>query len=163
MKLRDRVVEMDPRKISPFHEEVDPKHTAKISSSMAKHGWQGRPLVVMELPDGTLKGITGSHRVRAAVAAGLNLIPVIQLGEEERDAVVEQLPWFEEDHQALFSRGPEGDVPFTRDVADIIFDLGDNALGELLSIEDLGFQKFTKKQIERLLNKGYSEEVVELL
>ena len=54
----------------------DDETVAEIADSMRRHGWQGSPLVV--LPD---YGITysGTHRLRAAEAAGLDEVPLVTL------------------------------------------------------------------------------------
>ena len=159
---------MDPRLIRPFHEEMVPEHTRKIAASMARFGWKGRPLVVMELRDGAIKGLTGSHRLRAALLADLPEIPVIQLTDEERDAVVDSEythGWFSKDRQNLWGGGdPGGDAPLTEDIAEPLYDLGESiALADLLRIEDLDIRTFNDKAVSKLRREGYSEEMLEIL
>lgn len=164
MSLKDRIVLMDPGIISPFHEEMDPEHTKELAKGMVRNGWEGRPLVVMELLDGTIKGLTGSHRVRAAVGVGLRRIPVIQLTKKERGAILEEFEWFNMDRQKLYDLGV--DAPLTEDIANQIYELRSSLsfpVADLLMIEDLGIPKFNRKAIDRLLVEGYSEEVVEVL
>jgi hypothetical protein len=168
MSLSDRIDLIDPRMIRPFHEEMVPEHTKKIAASMTRFGWKGRPLVVMELRNGTIKALTGSHRLRAARLAGLPEVPVIQLTDEERDAVVDSQythDWFSKDRQSLWGGGdPAGDCPLTEDIAEPLYDLRDSiALADLLKVEDLGIRAFNDKAIGRLRREGYPEEVLEIL
>lgn len=166
--LVDRITLLDPIKISPFHEETDSAHTRRLAASMARLGWKGRPIVVMQLRDGTMKGLTGSHRLRAAAWVGLQYIPVIQLTNKERDAVVDSRythGWFDKDRQKLYGGDDVGgDAPLTEDIASSLYELDRSVpLAELLQIEDLGIRIFNKRSINRLREQDYSEEMLELL
>jgi ParB-like chromosome segregation protein Spo0J len=93
MRLKDRIVHLSPIDIIPCHSEIYPKKTASITEDMLVRGWQGRPLLVMKLGSGKLKAMGGSHRIRAAVAAGLATIPVIQMTDEEVAALSGTIDW----------------------------------------------------------------------
>jgi hypothetical protein len=44
----------------------------RIEQSMRNGGWQGRPLLVIDMGiEGKVKALTGSHRLEAALRAGL--------------------------------------------------------------------------------------------
>jgi len=58
---------------------VDPINQLKLEASIAKDGIK-RPIVVRELDNGDLEIIGGQHRTYAAVALGLNKVPVINRG-----------------------------------------------------------------------------------
>lgn len=163
MRLVDRIVWMPPQDIAPFHEEIDPSRTKKLASSMARNSWAGRPLVVMDLPDGTLKAITGSHRLRAATAIGMSSVPVIKLTPRERDAVVNAFPWFHKNRQEVWCS--EGDAPLPGNVAEEIYEAGSQALADLVGFEEHEFpiEKMTKRLRERLLYEGVTEEAIEVL
>jgi len=52
---------------TPFHTVQDQEKLRVLTASMERHGWQGVPLVA----DGE-QLITGAHRYRAALAAGID-------------------------------------------------------------------------------------------
>lgn len=54
----------------------DDDHVSDIADSMRRHGWQGPPLVV--LPELAIS-YSGTHRLRAAEAAGLEQVPAVSL------------------------------------------------------------------------------------
>lgn len=58
-----------------FYEQA---HVNEIADSMRHNGWQGAPLVA--LPDYAVS-YTGTHRLRAAQAAGLNEVPAVDLAD----------------------------------------------------------------------------------
>jgi len=163
MRLVDRVILVSPKDIMPFHEEVDHSYTRKLASNMAKNGWTGRPLVVMDLPDGTLKGLTGSHRVRAAVEAKLKLIPIIKLTSPERDAVVSEFPWFRKNRMKVWSR--QGDAPVTGDVAGTVYETGSHALADLIALDEHVYpvDRMTPSVRRKMIADGFTEEVFEVL
>lgn len=163
MRLVDRVVMISPKDITPFHEEVHPSYTKMLASDMVKKGWRGRPIVVMDLPDGTLKGLTGSHRVRAAVKAKLKSIPVIKLTSGERKAVLSEFPWFHKNRMDVWSQ--EGDAPVTGDVAGTVYETGSHALADLIAIDEHAYpiDKMTPALRRKMIADGFTEEVFEVL
>jgi hypothetical protein len=68
-----------PSRIEPGN-SVDPEKVASIAKNMRANGWQGRPLLVYENHNG-LHGITGSHRIAAAKAAGIQ-VPIVKLSQD---------------------------------------------------------------------------------
>jgi ParB-like chromosome segregation protein Spo0J len=71
---------MDPKKITPNHEIRDPRKVAKLATSMRRNGWIGRPIIVVgDESQGDCRALTGTHRIAAAIAAGLDDIPVYWL------------------------------------------------------------------------------------
>lgn len=70
----------DPRLVYPPHRPTDSGKLAALTASMEEHGWQGRPVLAYEYA-GTVVAITGSHRIAAARAAGLEEIPVQMLDQ----------------------------------------------------------------------------------
>ncbi len=65
-------------KIRVPHEVMDQAKVDAIARDMRAVGrWDGRPIVAIELLDGTYQSWTGSHRIPAAKAAGLSEIPAV--------------------------------------------------------------------------------------
>lgn len=67
-------LDIDVADIEPPNEVEDEYLLEEIQESMAKSGWSGRPLIAW----GTI-AYTGSHRIAAARAVGLDVVPTIQL------------------------------------------------------------------------------------
>jgi hypothetical protein len=65
-----RIDEIDPLSVVGSDLKRD-----RLIESMRRDGWQGRPLLVVEFEDGTLRALTGSHRYDAAKKAPLADIP----------------------------------------------------------------------------------------
>jgi ParB-like chromosome segregation protein Spo0J len=61
--------------INPVHAPDVPDRLTRLVKTMSEFGWQGRPLLVLEQPDGRFRAWTGSHRYQAARDAGLSEIP----------------------------------------------------------------------------------------
>lgn len=66
----------NPKYIQPPHEVRDIKKLQKLTESMQKNGWQGRPILAYDVGRGA-EALTGSHRIAAAKAAGIKEIPVM--------------------------------------------------------------------------------------
>ncbi|RKI18652.1 hypothetical protein D7Y15_08110 [Corallococcus sp. AB030] len=79
------VIDIPLTDIVPPHEVRDKAKLEAIRASMEAHDWKGRPLVVVPYPsaDRTFLALTGSHRLAAADAAGLEVAPcyVATLGD----------------------------------------------------------------------------------
>jgi ParB-like nuclease domain len=73
------------RSIFPAHEVREAGKMAALTASMEQDGWQGRPLLVIEYMDG-YQAITGSHRIAAAEAAGIEEVPCVLVDREAFDA-----------------------------------------------------------------------------
>lgn len=67
---------IDPSNVMPVNPVVDEGKYEYLVASMKQNGWKGRPLLVYESGDGVYQALTGSHRIAAANAAGLETIPV---------------------------------------------------------------------------------------
>jgi len=71
---------LDPHAITPLHEIRDLNKLYVLRQSMEIDGWQGRPILVMpsdEDPDYLYQALTGTHRIEAAIQAGLEGIPIM--------------------------------------------------------------------------------------
>ncbi|RKI08300.1 hypothetical protein D7Y15_26180 [Corallococcus sp. AB030] len=79
------VIDIPLTDITPPHEVRDEAKLDAIRASMEARNWKGRPLVVVPYPsaDRTFLALTGSHRLAAASAAGLEVAPcyVATLGD----------------------------------------------------------------------------------
>jgi hypothetical protein len=64
-------------RIEPPHEVRDVAKFENLVSGMQKNGWQGRPVLAYEGPNG-VQGVTGSHRIAAAQRAGVE-VPVVYI------------------------------------------------------------------------------------
>ena len=63
------------RNVVPLHEVRDEEKLAALTENMKQNGWQGRNIVGFDL-DGEFRALTGSHRLPAAEAAGIEEIEV---------------------------------------------------------------------------------------
>lgn len=59
----------------PLHDVTDPRKVADLAADMETRGWVGPPIVVLS----EVQAITGSHRLRAAIDAGLDTIPQVTI------------------------------------------------------------------------------------
>ena len=67
------------------HEVNDPAKVAEIAASMVSQGWQGRPLLVVVYGDGW-RALTGTHRLAAAKAIGMEQVPVLAIVDSDLTA-----------------------------------------------------------------------------
>ena len=83
---------ISPERIKPLHQVRNKRLLAELSADMEENGWQGRPLLVIERESKEPRYVawTGSHRIAAAIEAGLDEVPCYVLDEnllpEEVDA-----------------------------------------------------------------------------
>lgn len=82
-----------PSRIIPLHEVRDAAKLAKLRESMRVAGWQGRPLLALDLQDGRFAALTGSHRVASAQAEELDEVPVFLVQVSERLTAEENWRW----------------------------------------------------------------------
>ena len=75
---------MNPSQLSPRHEVQDESKLADLVAGMIMDGWQGRPLLVVD--NGTMRCLTGSHRLAAAREAGLVDVPAVVVPWETWEA-----------------------------------------------------------------------------
>lgn len=73
---------INPQSITPLHGVKDTDKLAALGESMTE-GWQGRPLLAIDLGNNDIQAITGSHRIAAAIDAGLDRIPVYIISTED--------------------------------------------------------------------------------
>jgi len=71
---------ISPKRIEPPHEVRDKEKLVDLVSKMEKDGWQGRPILAVDLGQGP-EALTGSHRIAAARIAGIE-VPVIMIDSE---------------------------------------------------------------------------------
>jgi ParB-like chromosome segregation protein Spo0J len=70
--------EIAPERLSTGHEVRESAKVEDLAQSMITNGWQGAPIVAWV--DFGL-AITGVHRLAAAIAAGLEVVPVMDIAE----------------------------------------------------------------------------------
>lgn len=74
----DFVVWYAPSDFEPPHEPDRPEQLEEIKNSMRSNGWAGRPLLACRREEHPqLVAQTGSHRLAAALAIGLDAVPVL--------------------------------------------------------------------------------------
>jgi ParB-like nuclease domain. len=78
----DLIASIDPEEIEPLHEVRIKALFDDLTASMKENRWQGRPLLVIER-ESDYVAWTGSHRIAAAIEAGLSLVPCYVLDERE--------------------------------------------------------------------------------
>ena len=66
---------MNPNLITPPHAVRDEAKLADLVASMRRAGWVDRPILIVDC--GTWQALTGSHRLAAAIVAGID-VPVIE-------------------------------------------------------------------------------------
>lgn len=71
--------------IYALHEVRDAEKLETLTGSMREAGWTGRPLIVVEIAE-WYQAITGSHRLAAAEAAGIEEIPCVIITRVELEA-----------------------------------------------------------------------------
>jgi hypothetical protein len=100
------------------HEVTDAEKLAALIAGMEADGWQGRPLLLLEVGD-AYQAITGSHRIAAAKAIGLEEVPAIIINSE-----------------AFYGAGYEPTDMWDDDVRlSILKEIGDTAAAELMQAE----------------------------
>jgi len=72
--LVNLITSIDPEEIEPLHEVRNEARFDDLTASMKENGWQSRPLLVIERKSDYLAW-TVSHRLAAAIKAGLSLVP----------------------------------------------------------------------------------------
>lgn len=72
---------LNPRDIRPLHNVRTPGLRDELAADMMESGWQGRPLLVVESESG-YQAWTGSHRIAAAIEAGMFEVPCYVISEK---------------------------------------------------------------------------------
>lgn len=70
-----------PQQVIPLHGIRQADKARELAASMEEAGWSGRPLLVVSSGP-RLFAWTGSHRIHAARAAGLAMVPVYIISED---------------------------------------------------------------------------------
>jgi hypothetical protein len=97
---------VDASTIEPPHEARDRKKLEYLVERMKVSGWQGRPILTVNLGNG-LEALSGSHRIRAAKLAGIS-VPTISIDpdiadyEDENEKTIRDAMWWDADEQADF-------------------------------------------------------------
>ena len=60
------------RYIQPLHDAYEADKLDRLADDMRQRGWVGRPILAIDCDD-YLQAITGSHRIRAAELAGIDV------------------------------------------------------------------------------------------
>ena len=71
---------IDPNLLRALNDPVNVEKLDSLVIAMKKHGWRGRSLLVIET-DSEYVAWTGSHRIAAAIEAGLATVPCYLLSE----------------------------------------------------------------------------------
>ena len=83
--------------VTPMHEVRDEAKLQSIIASMESTGWTGRPVLVFDDAEGQYKAITGSHRIAAAKAVGIE-IPVAIISDDDCAIVIDELDYASDDY-----------------------------------------------------------------
>jgi hypothetical protein len=145
----DDVVCLPPGVIRPIHEPRDPELFAGILSSMREQGWLGRPLLVVPGTAGVYQALTGSHRLAAALEAGLGTVPAIVLPDDVAEKVRAS---------RYFPKAP----PF---IAQDLFEAGEGWVGRFILMDQWlsGHKKpWSKSSLEHLRSLGH-EDMIEVM
>ena len=71
---------LDPSALRAAHRPTNDAHLDALVASMSREGWTGRPVLAFAGGEGdAVRALTASHRLAAAVAAGLDAVPVLVL------------------------------------------------------------------------------------
>lgn len=90
--------------IEPPHEVRDKNKLADLVDKMKVSGWQGRPILTIDLGRGP-EALTGSHRIQAAKLAGIE-VPTIKIDpeignyEDENGKTIRDAMWLDADEIA---------------------------------------------------------------
>jgi ParB-like chromosome segregation protein Spo0J len=102
--LTTDTLHIDPATLRPPHAVRDAAHYEALAASMRAGGWQGRPVLAFCAEGDVPRPLTGSHRIAAACAAGLDTIPVVVLSGFDGDDA-DELALYEALDEALRGRG----------------------------------------------------------
>lgn len=89
MKKYPEQIEARTGSIIPMHRALEMDRVDMLTTDMRSRGWVGRPLLV-ELSGDGYRAWTGSHRLAAAMAAGLESVPVVVIDDEGYDLIVDE-------------------------------------------------------------------------
>ncbi len=129
-EIEDGTQDIDPASITPPHGIRDKDSLKKITESMKEHGWQGRPVLAIEIGENEYKGWTGSHRTVAAQKAGLDDIPTFVVSFDDFLNGVKQSGRDESEVYDLLEGNSDDD-----DKKQLLEELGLNAAADLMRQE----------------------------
>lgn len=72
---------LSPARIQPPHAVQDSAKLSALVATMTASGWQGRAILAYQHGDDVM-ALTGSHRIAAARAAGLDEVPVLLIADQ---------------------------------------------------------------------------------
>ena len=104
---------LDPHFVHPPHDVQDSAKRDRLVAAMEADGWQGRAILAWRCgEDGEVCALTGSHRIAAARAAGLDEVPalVIEVETEALASALESLRDFEDLRALLTEHGVDEDA-----------------------------------------------------
>lgn len=145
----DDIACLPPGEIRPVHEPRDPELFRRLLGSMRRQGWLGRPLLVVPRAPAGFQALTGSHRLAAALEAGLKAIPAIVLPEDVARKVYES---------RYYPKAP----PF---IVQELFDAGEGWVGRFILMDQWlgGHPKpWSKATLEYLRTLGH-EDMIEVM
>lgn len=102
-QIADEILMLEPRWIESPHEVRDTAKFDRLVDSMKREGWGGRPLLVEHIESSAYMGWTGSHRIAAAMEAGIEEVPAYAVDAEALDAMAEAEPRWERDYYGLWA------------------------------------------------------------
>lgn len=97
-----------PEDLRPLHAARDIDKLNGLASDMREHGWQGRQLLVIQREKAYFAW-TGSHRIAAAIEAGLEEVPCYVLQEDELQGEIDAVWGCVEDWERLKAIRQTGD------------------------------------------------------
>jgi ParB-like chromosome segregation protein Spo0J len=89
-----------PEDLRPLHAVHDERKLNSLASDMRKHGWRGRPLLVIQRQEAYFAW-TGTHRIAAAMKAGLEAVPCYVVQEDQLQGEVDANWGHVEDRERL--------------------------------------------------------------
>lgn len=78
--------DISPGEIEPVNDIRNQELFDHLVSEFEDEGYTGRPVLIVENPDGGFKALTGSHRILAAQDAGID-IPAVVIPQEHFDDI----------------------------------------------------------------------------
>lgn len=131
---------LDPTRIRPHHRVTNPSLVRRLVTAMRAHGWQGRKILleVTDLPAAAhtalplLQGWTGTHRLAAAVRAGV-WVPAASVDPRKLAAAVVDGSALQRRRGAYLYGLPEG--WYDEDRARFLESIGDAMAASLLHLE----------------------------
>jgi ParB-like chromosome segregation protein Spo0J len=98
--MNDDTTMIAPEDLRPLHAAHDKRKLNSLALDMRKHGWRGRPLLVIQRQEAYIAW-TGSHRIAAAMKAGLEAVPCYVVQEDQLQGEVDAVWGHVEDWERL--------------------------------------------------------------